>query len=215
MRASAGRRTRVRSSPSCEVLEARALLSKAIGGGFLTPTAGVVSKAQDVMSSAAATDLAKFQADLDRLEASSRVTAAAFNNLKSEGASLETDIEESPLDSQGESQDLVELQDILDQAFIDASLSGSQWNQVSQQLGEAVYGVTFTTNLANQAYTDMQTVAKEARVTGKERKQLVADEKAIDTALGPNADSVPGESTPRGPVEVYYDSQVTQFVHKR
>ena len=79
----------------------------------------------------------------------------------------------------------------------------------------ALYGVTFTTNLPDQAFTDMQTVAHQAHVTAAERQKLVADEKAIDTALGPNVDTALGGAAPRDPVVVYYDGQVAQFVHKR
>jgi hypothetical protein len=191
------------------------VLSATIAGEFLTPAGDMVAKSQGVMSSGAATEFAKFQADLQRIEASSRVTAAAFDNLRADGASLDTAIETAPLTSQAVSQDLVATQDLLDQAFIDASLSGSQWNQVSDQMGEALYGITFTTTLPDQAFTDMQTVAKEARVTGKERKQLISAEQAIDSALGSNADSNLGGSVPRNPVQVYFDGQVTQFVHRR
>jgi hypothetical protein len=61
----------------------------------------------------------------------------------------------------------------------------------------------------------LQTVAKQARVTGVERRKLIADEKAIDTALGPNVDTTLGGAVPRDPVVVYYDGQVAHFVHKR
>src|SRR5581483_6156534 len=99
--------------------------------------------------------------------------------------------------------------------FIDASDKGSQWNQVSQQLGVALYGVIFTTNLPDQAFTDMQTVARQAHVTGIERQKLIADEKAIATALGPDVDTTLGGAVPRDPVVVYYNGQVAHFVHKR
>jgi len=211
---SAGRRTWCRTDPAWEVLEARALLT-AVTGGVLSPTAAVVTKAQAVISGGAASEFTRYQSDLQRAEASSRVTSAAFANLKADGASLAQAIETAPLTSQGASQDLVELQDVLDQAFLDASDKSAQWNQVSQQLGEALYGVTFTTDLPDQAFTDMQTVARQARVTAAERQRILADEKAIDTVLGPNVDTDLGGSVPRDPVVAYYDGQVTQFVHKR
>ena len=125
-----------------------------------SPTSAVVAKAQAVISGGAAAELSRYEADLQRAEASSRVTPAAFANLKSDASSLATAIETAPLTSQAVTQDLVELQDVLDQSFLDASNNGSQWNQVSQQLGQALYGVVFTTNLPDQAFTDMQTVAQ-------------------------------------------------------
>jgi hypothetical protein len=176
----------------------------------------VVDKAQAVISGGAAAELARYQADLQRAEQSSRVTPAAFAKLKSDAASLAQAIEYAPLTSQAVSQQLVELQDVMDQAFLDASDNGSAWNQVSQELGSALYGVTFTNiALPNQAFTDMQTVAKEARVRPAERKRLLADAHAIAAALGPNVDTALGGSVPRDPVVVYYDGQVAQFVHKR
>jgi hypothetical protein len=211
-----GLQARGRTRPACEALEARELLAAAISPGVLSPTAAVVNNAEAVISGGAATEFARYQADLQRAEQSSRVTPAAFANLKSDAASLAQAIDYAPLTSQAVDQQLVELQDVMDQAFLDASANGSAWNQVSQELGSALYGVTFTnTNLPNQAFTDMQTVAKEARVTPAERKRLVADEKAIDAALGPNVDTSLGGSVPRDPVVAYYDGQVAQFVHKR
>jgi hypothetical protein len=208
-------RAQVRRGPGCESLEARTVLSAAISGGFLSPTSVAVARAQAVISGGASAGLSRYQADLQRAESSSRVTPSAFANLKSDAASLAGAIETAPLTSQAVAQDLVELQDILDQSFLDASNNGSQWNQVSSQLGQALYGVVFTTNLPDQAFTDMQTVAKEARVTAAEHKRLQGDEQAIATTLGPNVEPIQSESVPRDPLVVYYDGQVTQFVHKR
>jgi hypothetical protein len=215
MGGASARRTWCRTEPECEVLEARALLAATVSAGSFSPSADVVAKAQSVISGGAAAEFSRYQADLQHAEASSRLTAAAFANLKSDDTSLIDAIEVAPLTPQAQTQDLVELQDVMDQTFIDASLNSSRWNQVSQQLGIALYGVTFTTNLPDQAFTDMQTVAKQARVTGVERQKLVADEKAIDTALGPNVDTTLGGAVPRDPVVVYYDGQVAHFVHKR
>jgi hypothetical protein len=209
------RRLQVGRGPGCEALEARTVLSAAISGGFLSPTSAAVAKAQTVVSGGAAAEFSRYQTDLQRAEASSRVTPAAFASLKADAASLAAAIETAPLTSEAVTQDLVELQDILDQTFLDGSDKGSQWNEVSQQMGQALYGVVFTTNLPNQVFTDMQTVAKEARVTGAERKRLLADAKAISAALGPNVDTGLGGSVPRDPVVAYYDGQVAQFVRKR
>ncbi len=211
-----GREGRGRKRPEWEALETRELLAAAISPGLLSPTAAVVDRAQSVISGGAAAEFAHYQADLQRAEQSSRVTRAAFASLKSDAASLAQAIEYSSLTSQAVNEQLVELQDVLDQAFLDASANGSAWNQVSQELGSALYGVTFTnTALPNQAFTDMQTVARQARVTAAERKRLLADAKAIVAAIGPDVDTALGGTVPRDPVVVYYDGQVAQFVHKR
>jgi hypothetical protein len=187
-----------------------------ISGGLLSPAAAVVDRAQAAISGGAAAEFARYQADLQRAEQSSRVTPAAFANLKADAASLAQAIEYAPLTSQAVSQQLVELQDVMDQAFIDASADGSARNHVSQELGGALYGVTFTNMaLPSQAISDMQTVARQAHVTASERRRLLADAKAIAAALGPDVDTALGGSVPRDPVVVYYDGQVAQFVHKR
>jgi hypothetical protein len=190
-------------------------LSAAISGGYLSPTSAVVAKAQAVISGGAPAEFARYQADLQRAEASSRVTPAAFANLKADGTALAEAIQTAPLTSQAVTQDLVELQDILNQSFLDGAARGSQWNQVSQQMGQALYGVVFTTNLPNQTFTDMQTVARQAHVTAAERQRLLSDEQAIASALGPKVETALGGSVARDPLVVYYNGQVTQFVHKR
>jgi hypothetical protein len=191
------------------------VLAASLSGGFLTPNAAVVSKAESVIQGGAAAEFAKYQADLQKAEASSRLTASAFADLKSDASQLEAYIDTAPLTSQGQDQDLVLLQDVMDQAFIDGSNSSSAWSTVSDEMGEALNGVTFTTNLPNQAYTDMQTVAQQAHVSAAMRAKLQKDEQAIVSALGPNVDTALGGSVARDPVLVYFDGQVTQFVHRR
>lgn len=212
---STGRGARAGRGPRCEALEGRAVLSGAVSAGMLSPTPALVARAQKAISGGAAAEFARYQADLQHAEAASRVTRAAFANLKADASALAQAIQTAPLTSQAVTQDLIQTQDLMDQALLDGSFKGSQWNAVSQQMGQALYGVVFTTNLPNEAFTDMQTVAREAHVTAAERQRLAVDEKAISTALGPNAGTVLGGDTPRNPTVVYYDGQVAQFVHKR
>ena len=207
---------RVRRDPAWEGLEPRALLAAALAGGFLTPASATVAKAQAVITGGAAAEFAKYQADLQHAEQSSRVTPAEFADLKADSASVAQDIEIAPLTSQADTQDLVMFQDLVHQSFLDASLKSSPWSQISSQLADALYGVSFPNSApANQVFTDMQTVARQVRVTPSERQRLLADEKAIDTALGPNVDTTLGDTVARDPVVVYFNGQVTQFVHRR
>jgi len=212
---STGRGVRAGRGPRCEALEARAVLSASVAAGALSPTPALVARAQTAVSGGAAAEFARYQADLQHAEAGSRVTLAAFDNLKADASALTQAIETAPLTSQAGAQDLIETEDIMDQAFLDGSLKSSQWNDVSQQMGEALYGVVFTTNLPDEAFTDMQTVAREAHVTAAERHRLTADEQAIAKAMGPTADAILGGGVPRNPMVVYYEGQVAQFVHKR
>ena len=109
------------------------------------------------------------------------------------------------------------FQDLVDQSFLDASLKSSPVEpDLVSNWPMRLYGVSFpNTAPANQVFTDMQTVARQARVTPSERQRLLADEKAIDTALGPNVDTTLGDTVARDPVVVYFNGQVTQFVHRR
>src|SRR5262249_24889711 len=151
----AGGRARAGRIPGYERLEGRDLLATALSGGFLSPSGDVVSKAQAVIARKAAAEFSRYQGDLQRAEQGSRVTPAAFANLTADGNSLAEAIETAPLTAQASTQDLFALQDVLDQAFLDASDKSSQWDQVSQQLGVSLYGVIFTTNLPSEALTDM------------------------------------------------------------
>lgn len=205
-----------RHSAGWEALEARRLLSGgAISGGFLLPSPVVVARAETVVASGASTEFSKFEADLRQAERTSRVSPAQFVNLRADGASLAQAIENSSLPSQTVTQQLDALQDVLDQSFIDGTDTSSEWSEVAQQLATALSGVTFTTDLPGQTYNEMQTIAAEAHVTKPEHQRLVADEQAIAATLGPNVDTSLGGTAPRDPLVVYYDGQVSQFVHAR
>ncbi len=207
--------------PGYDRLEGRQLLSK--GGsplaGFLSPGAAEVATAAGVLSSGAGSAYAKYTSDLRKVEQSSRVTPAQFENLQGDGAELAQSIESADVAPSEVTPELVELQDVLDQAFIATKIGSAGWNQLEQQLGNALYDATIMDPtvqwLEETTVTQMQVVAREAHVTAAEHQELVADEKAIMAALGRSVDSNLGGATPRDPVVVYYNGQVTQFVHKR
>src|SRR5579885_3079147 len=89
------RRTPVQMRPGYDRLEGRQLLSK--GGsplaGFLSPGAAEVATAAGVLSSGAGSAYAKYTSDLRKVEQSSRVTPAQFENLQGDGAELAQSIE--------------------------------------------------------------------------------------------------------------------------
>lgn len=208
-----GRRVRAGRGLIVEALEGRIAMSTA-AAGFLTPPPAVVGRAGSVIAGGASAEFSTYQIELQRVEAASRVTPTAFLKLQADGSALAQAIQDAPLTSQAVNQDLIELQDLLDQSFLDGGFKGAQWNQVSQQMGQALYGVTFTTNLPNQTMTDMQAVARQAHVTPTARRRLIADGLSITDALGPGVQTALGGAVPRNPLMVYYDGQVTQFVHK-
>jgi hypothetical protein len=199
-------------------MEGRQLLSTAastVQPGFLSPGGAEVAKAAAVISSGAGPEFQKYTSDLHRVEQSSRVAPAQFANLQNDAAQLVQWIQSSNLVPSAMTQQLAELQDVVDQSFIDASYRSSQWTQVQQQLFNALYDVPITTNLPQQTFTQMQLVAREAHVNAANRRQLVADEQAITAALGPKVDTNLGGAIPRDPLVVYYNGQVSEFIHKR
>jgi hypothetical protein len=175
-----------------------------------------VAKASAVVSGGASRAFQTYSADLQRAEQASHVTPAQFAALVADGDALAQALESTNLNSQAATtQQLVELQDLLDQAFIEGSYHSAQWAQVEQQLYQAIYTVNFTTTLPQQTFTEMQTVARAAHVSRAEYTTLVADEKAINAALGPNVNTTLGGAVPRDPLVIYFNGQVSQFVHKR
>jgi hypothetical protein len=214
-------RTPARLSPEFDALEARQLPSNAAAplSGFLSPGAAEVATATSVVSSGAGPTFSKYASDLQKVEQSSRVTPAQFEGLQADGAALAQEIESSNLASVAVTQQLVELQDVLDQSFLATKIGNSGWTQLQQQLDNALYGVIITNPAqqvtAQQTLTQMQVVARAAHATAADHQELVADEKAVMAALGPNVDSNLGGATPRDPLVVYYNGQVTKFAHKR
>jgi hypothetical protein len=216
------RRASARRRLQCEAMEARRLLSagSAPSAGYLSPGAAEVSKAQSVMSSGAAQAFQNYATDLERLELSSGVTRAQFNNLANDVEQLVQDIEMSsdttnPEPPEEMAYQLITLQNVVDQSFLAGSYRKAGWTQLQTQLSDALDGVTISTDLPQQTFTQMQRIARAAHVTLAENQQLTADQQALTTALGPHVDSQLGGTDPRDPVVVYYDGQVNQFAHKR
>ncbi len=208
-------RRSTRSRPQCEALETLQVLSTAPTAAFLLPGAAEIARAQTVLTSGAGPAYQNYAGDLQRVEKTSRVTPAQFATLDSDVEQLAQAIENANLPSQTITKQLNQLQDTVNESFLAASYKKDGWNQVQTQLDDALVGVSITTNLPGQTYSQMQLIAREAHVTLAEHRQLVADEQAITTALGPHVNTNLGGSSPRDPLVVYYNGQVNQFVHKR
>ncbi len=208
-------RRSTRSRPQCEALETLQLLSTAPTAAFLLPGAAEIARAQTVLTSGAGQAFQNYTSELQQVEKASHVTPGQFATLDSDVEQLAQAIETANLPSGTITDQLNQLQDTVDQSFLAASYKSDGWNQVQTQLDNAIEGVSITTNLPGQTYSQMQLIAREAHVTLAEHRQLVADEQAITTALGPHVDTDLGGSSPRDPLVVYYNGQVNQFVHKR
>jgi hypothetical protein len=218
----ARQRPSARKCPQCEAMEPRRLLSTASApaAGYLSPGTAEVAKAQSVMSSGASQAFQNYAADLQRLEQSSGVTPAQFKNLANDTAQLVQNIETAnesttPESPQELDQQYITIQNVVDQSFVAGSYGKTGWAQLQTELSAALNGVTFSTNLPQVTFVQMEKVARAAHVTRTENQQLVADEQALGNALGPHVDSDLGGTEPRDPVVVYYDGQVNQFAHKR
>ena len=212
----AGRRTWCRRDPACEVLEARALLSAAVSAGFLSPAAAVVAKAQAVISGGAAAEFARYQADLQQAEASSRVTPAAFANLKADDTSLVQAIERlrSPRRrsdpgsrrAPGRHRPGVprrERQQLPVEPGVAATGSGPLRGDLHDE----------SPRPGLHRHADRGQAG--ARHAGRAQAAASPTRRRSTPRSGPNVDTTLGGSVPRDPVVVYYDGQVTQFVHKR
>ncbi len=214
-------RTSTRRRPQCDELEPRRLLSKsaAPSEGYLSPGAGEAAKAQSLMSSVAGPAFQKYAGDLQRLEQSSGVTPAQFAKLKNDVEQLAVDIDSSDemsgTDAEDESQQFIMVQNAVDQAFVGTTYTKADWNALETEMANGLYNVTLTTNLPQQTMSEMRVIARAAHITAAESQQLTADQQALATALGAHATSTLGGSTPRNPVVVYYEGQLSQFVHKR
>src|SRR5262249_7621818 len=142
------RRSSVRMRPRYEPMENRRLLASSTSSaiaGFLAPGAAEVARAATVMTSDAGPQFQKYENDLQRAEASSRVSPAQFQNLRIDGANLALAIQDSTnLAPSTITQQLVELQDVLDQSFLTGHAGTQMWARLQQELGNALYAVTFT-----------------------------------------------------------------------
>jgi len=203
-------------------MEPRRLLAagSAPAAGYLSPGTAEVAKSQSVMSSGASQAFQNYTVELQRLEQSSGVTPAEFRNLANDTAQLVQDIETSnetttPKSPAELAQQLIMLQNVVDQSFLAGSYGKAGWAQLQTEFSAAIYGVTFSTNLPQVTFLQMEKVARAAHVTRAENQQLTAVQQALSTALGPHVDSELGGTEPRDPVVVYFDGQVNLFVHKR
>ncbi len=166
----------------------------------LSPTADVVARAQAVISGRAAADVAKYQADLQQAEASSRVTPAAFANLKADDVSLVHGDRGRPRSLAGGHP---AARRTPGRPRPGVHRREQQWLRVEP--GVAATGHSpLRRDLHEQCpesgvHRHADRGARQAHVTAAERQRLVADEKAIDTALGPNVDTDPGRLRAPGP----------------
>jgi hypothetical protein len=200
---------------------------------LLSPPAAQVTNATAILEAEAGPDFQKLSTDLQQVEQASSVRPGQFALLEYDAATLDRAIMSSRLPTKQASKQLEALQNVLDQSFLAASYRGSGWSQLESKVSANLYGVmvnyvltqsqvsAVTPNgvISNQfvqsTFNQMKVIAREAHVTAAEHAQIVADEEAVIKDLGPAPNSNLGGATPRDPLTVYLDGQVSNFVHKR
>jgi hypothetical protein len=227
--------------PTCESLESRQLLSAsgaktahvAKHADLISPPAAEVATAQSILAKAAGPAFQQLSSDLANLEQASHVTPGEYSALEYYASQLDHSIEASSVSGSQMQRQLFELQDVIDTAFLGGGFTTANWSALQQQMAKALSGISVTSPLIPQtlsgavplssttsqivrgAFTQMRVVGREAHVTVAEHATIIADEKAVSAALGPDVNTNVGASTPRDPVLVYYDGQVIGFVHKK
>ncbi len=232
------RAKRTWAGPQTECLEGRLLLSKAAPhlthADLLTPPAVEVANATTVLESRAGQDFQKLATDLQSLEKASKVRPGEFAELEYDATTLDLAIKtSSEISTKQASVQMYALQNTLDQSFLAAGNRGSGWNQLEQKVAANLSGVVVnyvfsestvaattphgvvSNALVQDTYSQMQLVAREARVTPAEHAQIVTDEQAVIRDLGPSPEMNLGGPLPRNPLTVYLDGQVASFVHTR
>ncbi len=206
-------------------MEARLLLSRASAAsslpneGYLSPGTGEVAKAQELMSSLAGPAFQTYASELQSLAQSSGVTRAQFNRLANDVQQLVVDIdsaaEMNDTDPDTETEEFIMVQDAVDQAFVAGSDSKSGWDQLESELANGLSDAEVSLTTVNQTVNAMKTIARSAHVTAAQGQQLMADQQALNGALGSHDESDFGGDIPRSLVTVYYEGQLNRFAHTR
>jgi hypothetical protein len=200
------RRTRSKVSLTCDSLEGRRLLTTLPVVPLNAPPTAAVSTATTILQEKAPAAFAKYQSDLAKAESSSRVSMAYLNAIALNEAQLDNAIESAGFSASQTSNNVNHVQDI-----IDASFTGT----VNKAGLEAyIQGTSASPQLVKLTLSNMETIAKQSKVSAKEHATLTADINVVGAALGANPDANLGAGeTSRDPLIVYYDGQATNFVH--
>ena len=175
------------------------------------PPPAAVANAAAILDTVASTTFAQFQSDLTGAERHSRVTQADAGRLAQDEAAVDQAIVSRGLDSNTTSDDLTQVQDVVNDAFHPYLANGLvQKRQVLEQL---LPGVPGSRRLVGRTDAQILVVARPAGITGSFHNALSRDEQVLSADLGPtpDADLGPGAIN-RDPLEVYYDGQPDNFI---
>jgi hypothetical protein len=199
-------KTRTKTALACDSLEGRRLLTSLPVVPLSTPPIAAVASATSILQQKAPASFAKYEADLEKVEASSHISVAYENAISLNEAQLENAIESAGFSTAQATNDINHIQDV-----IDASFTGT----VNKKGLEAdIQGSSATPQLVKLTISNMDSIARLSGVSIKLHATLSADSKAITSALGPNPDTNLGAGAiDRDPLVVYYNAQASKFVH--
>jgi hypothetical protein len=224
--------------PAYEALDGRQLLSTP-GVVLPTPPSAAVANAAADLNTLDPTTFAQYQRDLAQAASHSHVTAAQAGALAQDEAAIDQAIDaagETPDATKGHVND---VQNVFADAFlagpyqtsaaanirfsrdIDRMANGGQAvllpahtpAQLGLVLRQTLAGVPGANSLIPGTVSQMEVVARAARVSPPLRTALALDRLQFEYELGPkpDADLGPG-ATDRDPLEVYLDGLVNNFI---
>jgi hypothetical protein len=201
--------------PVAEPLDARRLPSTAAPAAIVLPTppAAAVAQAAAFLDGLTPLAFANFQSVLASAAAHSQVTQAQVDRLASDESAIDQGIESSGLIPQIQQQDMDQVQDLVDMAFIEKTESSIKWIGQMEQLEQCTGGTQVRIRLLNQTIEQMYAVARAAGVPSGTYATLQTDMAHFEKREGPDPAITFGPGVPSGdPVVVYYDGQVGNFV---
>jgi hypothetical protein len=224
--------------PAWEALDGRQLLSTP-GAVLPTPPAAAVANAAADLNTLDATTFAQYQRDLAQAASHSHVTAAQAGTLAQDEAAIDQAIDSAGLTPDAAKGKVNEVQNVFADAFLAGpyQTSAAAHNRLFQDInrmannGQAVTvpahtraqlglvlrqtlaGVPGASSLIPGTVSQMEVVARAARVSPPLRTALALDKLQFEYELGPNpnTDLGPG-AVDRDPPEGYLDGQVNNFI---
>jgi hypothetical protein len=238
-----GRSPRGRNARSlkagCESLDGRQLLSTA-AGGLPTPPAAAVANAAADLNTLDPTTFAQYQRDLAQAASHSRVTPAQAGALAQDEAAIDQAIDAAGLTPDETKGDVNKVQNVFADAFLAGPFQASaaanrrldqEIARIANSSGQAVdlqahtrgqlglvlrqtlAGVPGATALIPGTVSQMEVVARAARVSPPLRTALALDRLQFEYELGPKPDTDLGPgAVDRDPLYVYGDGQVNSFI---
>jgi hypothetical protein len=225
--------------PACEALDGRQLLSTA-GAVLPTPPAAAVANAAADLNNLDPTTFAKYQRDLALAASHSHLTAAQAGALAQDEAAIDQAIDAAGLTPDETKGDINDVQNVFADAFLAGPFQASaaanrRLNQeiarIANNSGQAVElqahtrgqlglvlrqtlaSVPGATSLIPGTVSQMEVVARAARVSPPLRTALALDRLQLEYELGPKPDTDLGPgAVDRDPLYVYGDGQVNSFI---